>query len=223
LLNDLLNRARGFATTSLVCYANSDIILLQELLDAVHAVQLRFPRFLAVAHRQNVDVDHLLDLGPGRDLEPRNRIIPAGFPGDHTSIDVFVFSRDTYSQVPPLAIGRAWFDQWLIKEAHRLGVPVVALTPVAWAIHQNHAYAHIAGGYRTTVAGEEANRNLAIYGGKPHAYTLLDVTHELRIGGGLHRVRFRRKRFAVRQWIWKNFVLKTAPLRAKLGLRRSGT
>jgi len=37
MLDDLLRRARGFVQTPLLCYVNSDIILLQEFLDAVAA------------------------------------------------------------------------------------------------------------------------------------------------------------------------------------------
>jgi len=51
MLDDLLRRARGFVQTPLLCYVNSDIILLQEFLDAVTVIQKQFPQFLAVAHR----------------------------------------------------------------------------------------------------------------------------------------------------------------------------
>ena len=222
LLNDLLRRARQFATTSLLCYVNSDIILMQEFLEAITVVRAIFPRFLAVAHRLNVDLHERLDFALDAEERLRREILPRGTPGDHTAIDVFVFPRDVFQDVPPLAIGRAWFDQWLIKEARRLKMPVVDITPVARAIHQNHAYSHIAGGQKGAYWGEEALRGLAIYGGKPHAFTLLDVTHELAHGGVIRRVRVRRAKHLVRQWLWQTLILRTASIRAKLGLRRRG-
>jgi len=90
-----------------------------------------------------------------------------------------VFLPNTFTNVPALTLGRACFDQWLIKDARTRGIPVVDITRVARAIHQNHEYLHIDGGQQGAYWGEEARRNLAIYGGVPHTHTLLDVSHEL--------------------------------------------
>src|SRR5262249_14201503 len=148
----------------------------------------------------------------------RSDILPLGTPGDATAIDVFVFPADLYRQVPPFAIGRAWFDQWFIKDARRQKVPVVDMTQVTRAIHQNHDYGHIAGGQRGAYWGEEARRSLAIYGGVPHAFTLLDVTHELLPDTRIRRIRFRRTRAVIQELLWKTLIQRTAVLRRKLGL-----
>lgn len=220
LLSDLLRRARELTTTRMLCYVNCDIILLQPFLDALAVVQKKFPQFLAVAHRWEIELTQPL---AGIDDAPPLQLgmLPSGAPGHHTAIDVFAFTRDMYAEVPPLALGRAWFDQWLIKEALARRVPVVDLTRVARAIHQKHDYAHIAGGQRGAYGGDEARQNLEIYGGVPHAFTLLDATHELLPGGAIRRVRARREKFWVQQWLWRNLVLRTAPWRRRLGLSRS--
>jgi len=223
LLSALLGQARQLATTTLICYANSDIILLQEFLRAVGTTNSEFERFLGVAHRMNVDIKEVLDFATDGEQNLRCEMSAHGSPGDHTSIDVFVFPRDLYVDVPPFAIGRAWFDQWLIKQAIGLGVPVVDLTKVARAIHQNHAYAHIEGGYKATTSGEEARRSLALYGGKPHAFTMLSATHELSSSGKIRPVHFRREKHQVQQWLWQNLILRTAAVRARLGFRRRGS
>jgi len=220
LLDDLLRRARAVTHAPVLCFANSDIILLQEFLDAAASVASRFPQFLAVAHRLNVAVQEPISFDGDWSRSFRSGVLSRGVRGSHTAIDVFVFAPDLYSEVPPLAIGRAWIDQWLIKAARLKGVPVVDITRVAQAIHQNHEYSHIAGGQQGAYWGKEALRNLALYGGVPHAYTLLDVTHELTPGGRIPRVRFRRQRFAVREWLWRNCIERTAPLRKRFGLRR---
>jgi hypothetical protein len=220
LLDDLLCRTREATPTSLICYVNSDIILLQEFWGAVQQIQWRFPRFLGVMHRLNIDLQESLDFASGGEKKLRDEILPLGCPGDHSAIDVFVFHRDSYQHVPPLALGRAWFDQWLIKDAHRQGIPVVDITRVTRAIHQNHDYGHIVGGQQGAYWGEEALRSLAIYGGNPHAFTLLDVTHELLTNGEIRRVRYRRVRHVAREWFWRNLVLRTASMRGRLGLRR---
>ena len=219
LLSDLIQRARQVTDASLLCYSNSDIILLQPFRDAIGAIAGKLSRFLAVAHRWEIELSKELDFTTEQPL--RIGALPAGVPGHHTAIDVFVFTRDLYPEVPPLAIGRAWFDQWLIKDARLHRIPVVDITVVARAIHQRHDYGHIAGGQSGAYGGEEARRNLKIYGGAPHAYTLLDATHELLTDGNIGRLRFRREKFSTQQWFWRNFVQRTAPLRKKLGLSRS--
>jgi hypothetical protein len=219
LLNDLLNRARKVTTTPMLAYVNSDIILLQEFQDAVTAVHSRFSKFLAVAYRWEIDLRSELDFAGDKSL--RADQLPPGHPGHHTAIDVFVFNRGMYVDVPPLALGRAWFDQWLIKDALLRGIPVVDVTKIARAIHQQHDYGHIAGGQRGAYAGEEALRNLELYGGVQHAYTLLHATHELLPGGAIRRTRYRAETFRVQQWLWRTFVQRTAPLRERLGLGRA--
>ena len=219
LLGDLIKRAREVTDTPLLCYSNSDIILLQPFLSATGAIAEKFPQFLGVTHRWEADIKEQINFTGGQPIDLLT-LLP-GSPGHHTAIDVFVFSRDVYTSVPALAIGRAWFDQWLIEDALLRGIPVVDMTHVARAIHQRHDYGHIAGGQQGAYGGDEARHNLEIYGGAPHAYTLLNVTHELLENGVLHPVRYRREKFHAQQWFWRNFVLRTAGLRKRLGLSRS--
>jgi hypothetical protein len=220
MLDDLMVRGREIARTPLLAYVNSDIILLQECLDAVVKIRERFPKFLAVAHRLNIDLTELLNFEADGEMKLRREIVPSGVPGEPTAIDIFVFTSDVYENVPPFAIGRGWFDQWLIKEACRQRIPVVDLTNVARAIHQNHEYAHIGGSLQGVLSTEEGQHNLALYGGTPHAFSMLNATHELLPDGTIRRVRFRRESTAVRSWLWSNFIKPTARLRAKIGLRR---
>jgi hypothetical protein len=219
LLSDLIQRAKEATKTAMLGYVNCDIILLQEFQDSIIAIQKQFANFLAVTHRWEIDLRTQLKFDA---VEPLHLgLLPPGVGGHHTAIDAFVFTRDMYAGVPPLAIGRAWFDQWLIKDALLHGIPVVDVTAVARAIHQNHDYAHIPGGQRGAYDGEEARRNFDIYGGVPHAFTLLNVTHELRADRSIRRVRYRAQKYHIQQWFWRTFVQRTAPLRKRLGMQRS--
>ena len=219
LLNDLIQRAKEVAKTPMLGYVNCDIILLQEFQDSVVSIHQQIAKFLAVAHRWEIDLRKNLDFNADRPLHLE--VLPPGVPGHHTAIDAFVFTRDVYSQVPSLAIGRAWFDQWLIKDALLHSTPVIDISKVARAVHQNHDYAHIAGGQRGAYGGEEARRNLDIYGGVPHAFTLLNATHELRPDRTIRAIHYRLQKYRVQQWLWRTLVQRTAPLRKRLGLQRS--
>ena len=221
MLDDLMRRGCEFARTPLVGYINSDIIVLQECLDAVVNVHKKFPKFLAVAYRANIDLTEALDFETDGETKLRQEILPAMAPGCETGIDVFFFPPKTYPDVPAFAIGRGWFDQWFIQDARRRNVPVVDLTSVARAIHQNHEYRHVPGGLQAALYGEEAQGNLALYGGVPHSSSLLDATHELLPNGAVRPVRFRRERAALRGWLWKTLIQPTAGLRTRLGLHRN--
>jgi hypothetical protein len=221
MLDDLMLRGCEFARTPLLAYVNSDIILLQECLDAVVRIREQFAKFLAVAYRSNIDLTEPLDFEADGEMKLRREIMPSGVPGEPTAIDVFIFTPDVYENVPSFAIGRGWFDQWLIKEACRQRIPVVDVSNVGRAIHQNHDYAHIGASLQAVLSTEEGQRNLALYGGTPHAFSLLNATHELLPDSTIRRVHFRRERAAAWNWFWSNFIQPTAGLRAKLGLQRT--
>jgi hypothetical protein len=219
LLSDLMQRAKEVSKSPILGYVNCDIILLQEFQDSIASIHQQIAQFLAVTHRWEIDLRKNLDFAANGPV--RLELLPPGVAGHHTAIDAFVFTRGAYSEVPPLAIGRAWFDQWLIKDALLRGIPVVDITKVARAVHQNHDYAHIAGGQREAYGGEEARRNLDIYGGVPHAFTLLNATHELREDRSIRPIRYRAEKYRIQQWLWRTFVQRTAPLRRHLGMQRS--
>jgi len=216
LLNDLFLRAETYSQSQTMCYVNTDILLLRRFNHAVEQVSNQLNRFLIVSQRINIDVTERITFEDDWETRLREQARQSGTSGQHTAIDVFVFPRGTYSQIPDFGIGRLWFDQWLIKAARENGIPVVDLSPVAPVLHQNHDYGHVSGGADWIWKGEEAKHNLLLYGGVEHACTLLDVTHELRETGKLRRVPFRRLRFNLWKWTIRN----TFPLRRRLGLRR---
>ena len=57
-----------------------------------------------------------------------------------TGIDYFIFRKNTFKNIPPLAIGRFGWDNWLLWKARRMRVPLIDLSNGIFAIHQNHSY-----------------------------------------------------------------------------------
>jgi hypothetical protein len=89
--------------------------------------------------------------------------------------------------MPPFAIGRAVWDNWMIYHMRQRGVPIVDGTTAITAIHQDHGYRHVPqskGGW----AGPESERNLQLAGGRTRAYCLADATHRLTDRGVVRRV-----------------------------------
>ncbi len=219
LLADIFKRAEEHASHDVLAYVNADIILPQEFMVGVEKVRQRFSGFLAVGRRTNLNIRQALDFSPGWEDKLKERRLHEGQLESHTGIDFFVFPRGTYEQVPPLVIGRIWFDQWCIKYARKKKLPVVDLTSFAPIVHQLHDYNHVPGGKEGGVyGGAEADENLVYYDEQPHTYTILSATHVMTAGGRIRRVFFRSQKVAIRTFLWEMFVRKTYPIRKRLGL-----
>jgi len=220
LLDDLFRKAEGVARFPTLAYVNADIILLSDFVRAADIVQRRSPKSLMVSKRISLDIPEPLEFFPGWEETFKQRAQTTGTEDHYSSIDVFVFPKGMYSSIPDFAIGRLWFDHWLIKAVRLQELPVIDASRVAPLFHQRHDYNHVPGGVEQVWRGKEAQRNFQLYGGVEHAYTLLDVTHELAPSGSIRRVRFRKPLYKVKSLAWKLLVERTVGIRNALGLRR---
>jgi hypothetical protein len=219
LLSDIIETTRQRSANGLLCYINADIVLLPEWAGALQTVTQHMSRFLVVARRLNVNVTEPINFEEWNESQ-RQKVFAGAGAGTNHSIDVFVFPRETYRDVPPFSIGRPYFDLWFIKAARVNGLPVIDVTRVAQAIHQNHDYSHVKGGLDWVLGGREAQRNLALYGEKLYAFTLLDATHDLTPEGRIRRIFLRKPVFKTKYFIWDTFINRTFTLRKRLGLHR---
>src|SRR6185503_20249734 len=110
------------------------------------------------------------------------------------AMDYFLFTRGLFETIPPFAVGRARYDNWLIWRARRARAMVIDATGFVSAIHQRHDYSHLAGGKRQAYYGPEAKRNQELAGKWRyfHVYSPMDATHSLSPEG----IRRRPARFA---------------------------
>ena len=219
LLSDLFRQAEGAASFSWMCYVNADIILVSDFLRAAGWAQNAFPRSLMVSKRINLDVREKLEFGPQWESIIQQRGEVSGQDEHYTGIDAFVFPKGLYPAIPDFAIGRLWFDHWLIKAVREQNLPVLDASLVAPLFHQNHDYNHVSGGKEEVWRGEEAERNFQLYGAVKNSYTLLDVTHKITRGGAIRKVRFRKPISKIKEFCWNLFVHRTAGIRGSLGLR----
>jgi len=129
------------------------------------------------------------------------------------NIDYFAFSRGLYPAMPPLAVGRFWWDNWLVWKVRSMGAPVVDASAVVTAVHQNHDYSHTTygPGKNTMMASEESVLNCRmICEQNPedfeagltwrYVYTIDDATYRLTAN------RIERKP----RHLWKNFKRHTS-------------
>ena len=229
LLSDLFQQAQPLARHDLLCYVNCDIVLGHTFLRAVEMVRQWSQRFLMVGECWNLDVTQALAFDQPQWADDLARLArQRGKSRGPFWIDYFVFPRGLYEQTPPFALGRAYFDNWLIWKARALGAAVVDATPVVLGVHQNHDYSHVSGGQKYTLQGEEAKQNLKLGGGMRHRYLICDATHRLQPTRvtrkfGQHfrltaRWEYLKSSPIMGKLFWR-FVELTRPIRHPLGLR----
>ncbi len=182
LISDVFHRMDVLAHHPIVAFVNSDIILLDDFLPAIDAVARCHEKFLIVASRFNCHIDHPFSFENGWATELRqrarseNRMYPAG------GSDIFVFPRGLLLEVPPFAIGRGYWDNWLMREARRTGADLIDVTAAVTAVHQMHSYSTVSGLPAETSMDtyvyetDEGRHNLELAGGRSRLYTVFDAT-----------------------------------------------
>ena len=162
LVSSMFKIAQDIAGYQFMCYANADIILMSDLLQAIRGIQKQ--SFLLIGQRWDVDLKENWDFSKS-DWEARLRayVTESGTLHGPSAIDYFVFPRGIYHDIPPFAIGRPAWDGWIVHRARSLGVPVIDATNAVMVVHQSHSYSHIPVGQSGSVWGPEAelNRKLA--------------------------------------------------------------
>ena len=164
LLSSAFSLAHAASTRRLLAYVNADIVLLPDFVAAVR--RIRFRSFLALGRRWDVDVTEELPTEGDYERRVRGLVATQGKLAPPDAIDYFVFERaGPLTELPPFAVGRPGWDNWMIYRARSLGIPVVDATRVLTAVHPNHDYAHVPerSGYRWY--GPEATANFALMEG----------------------------------------------------------
>ena len=183
LLDWVFSEAARRAGSGLLCYVNADLMLLNDFPEA--AGRIPFAQFLMVGQRYNVDLGRPWDFEDPqwperlRELAQRSGELepPAGS-------DFFVFPCGCgLEDLPPFAVGRPGWDNWMIYRARQLNMPVVDATPAVTVVHQNHDYSHVPGARGPKWFGPEGDANYALLGSMRNAYTLAHATHVLEPGG----------------------------------------
>ncbi|MGZ4314845.1 MAG: hypothetical protein ACXVRS_03310 [Gaiellaceae bacterium] len=175
-LPDVFERAERWASSDSLLYVNGDILLPPTLGDVIRVVRTKLPHALGVGQCRNVDVSENLR-GWSEEIAREGRLRGPG------GIDYVAFERGAFPALPMFALGRAYFDNWLLWDARKRGVPVVDLTQVVLAVHQNHRYGHLVGGKNEAYDGDDARRNYALAGGQLHLFNIDDASHRLTVGG----------------------------------------
>lgn len=151
LLPDVLAKGEAAASHDLVMYINADIMLPPDFMLTI-ARLVDTPNLFAVGQRWDVTAGEPLALAHGwnRDLLDGATL--------HAScgLDYFIYRKGTLGTVPPFAIGRWVWDNWLMWHALNSGLHTVDLSAALKVFHPRHDHSHVEGGFQ---AGPEYARN----------------------------------------------------------------
>ncbi len=182
LLTSVFDRAQAMARYDILAYVNADIVLDESFVDAV-AICAAEPEFLLVGERLDLDVTESLSFGDESATQAwfqdaRTRGVPAG----DDAIDYFVFRRGFWKDMPPFALGRTAWDNWMLYHARTRGAKLINCSETVTAIHQNHDYAHTREQSKDAMwKGEEARQNRKMAG--QCFFDLVDSNYVIRNGG----------------------------------------
>jgi len=226
-------RAQEIARHELLCYSNCDILLMQDFCEALDRVKEAHSKFLMVGRRWDAEINKPLQFE--RDdwrAQLHEQVLREGKQRTPDYIDYFAFSRGVLgAELPPLVVGRVFWDNWTVWKVRDAGYPVVDVSAAVMAVHQNHDYGHVQLGKQAVYYGDEARRNYELAGGWKHLRTIADATEVLH-EEGLKPNRLRRwaavKRYVRQGWrvlyheviqrAWFLVLGITRPARRALGL-----
>jgi hypothetical protein len=181
LISSIFSLAHEYGKGDVLCYLNADILLTSEFISAVDLVAEEFERFLVVGQRWDVQVEKEIPLSEFIESDPLVAMLANAHLHPPSGSDYFVFGRDQFEMLPPFALGRAGWDNWMIYSARAEGVPVIDATDDVRILHQEHDYQHLPGGqahYRLP----ESSRNVELAGGREMMFTLKDADWRLSDG-----------------------------------------
>ena len=243
-LNYMFARAQEIARHNCLCYSNCDIVFGPDFRQAVRmTVEWSVGnKFLLIGQRWDTDVTESIDfVAPDWACKLREFARAKGVLQNRQFIDYFAFPRGLYDEVPPLVVGRSYWDWWLVWKALSENAAVIDSTRFALAVHQNHGYGYHPGGKRGTTRDALARRNIEVAGGRKHLRFTIDSSHRINQSGEIRPIFPRRhirqlyvlgykvgevygntKRFLTYDvWLpaWHYFLNLTRPARERFGLR----
>ncbi len=170
LVSSAFSMAHEVSTSSVLVYCNADVILDRSFAAALEQLsnQNQFDNWLAIGQRTNLSVDFEIDFeNPTQLQQLRQRCNTEGVRSSAVCKEYFAFNREMFQSVPPFAVGRGNWDNWMVASVKPDGIPVVDLSQQVSVIHQDHDYSHMrASRMKCYVNGEEAKENQRLAGGR---------------------------------------------------------
>jgi len=160
LVSSFFSLAQKNLTSPHIAYVNSDIMLIG-FGDALQMCIKEFDKFLMIGRRHDLDVTEPIDFEKNWQFSLSQDVRRGGQLHAPGAIDFFAFPRGMYKDIPPFAIGRSAWDNWLVIWARNRYIPVIDSTELVYIVHQNMPES--GGNEVTDERNEERRRNRVYY------------------------------------------------------------
>lgn len=161
LLSGIFAEAHQRASNGVLAYVNADLILINDFTSAIQSVSQQLKDFLIIGRRWNLEITQKLEFDAKWQDRLKQLIMSQGCLAPQNCKDYFVFPRHLFAEIPAFAVGRGYWDTWMVNQAVACNYPVVDASLTATVIHQDHDYAHLRGGKNEAYMGKEAQINKA--------------------------------------------------------------
>lgn len=177
LLDSAFALARQNASHQTLMYVNADIIFDSSLIKALPFI----PKtdFLAIGRRTDLDIAEEINFDdPDWAGKLSSMVNQSGSLHSWAGIDYFIFNKEKFFNLPPMAVGRVGWDNWTIAKARQELRYVIDCSSVVMAVHQNHTYTgtNTGAGRKTN---PEARQNSSFIKNPAYAFTIEDANWKL--------------------------------------------
>ncbi len=178
LVNSIFQIAEANSANDWLVYINADVILLNDFDEAMMPLKaglekLNIEKFLLFSQRMELDIKEPLAFDQTDwQTRVRHNLSERGVRDYKAAVEMFFFSRGLFTDIPPFAIGRTSWDNWLTWKAKDQDAAIIDATESITLIHQSHDYSHISGGWQGVWKGVEAQRNNSLMGSQHLNFTL---------------------------------------------------
>ena len=210
LISSVFKLASSESRQPFLCYANADILLFEDLIDAVQYISSRFNDFLILGQRWDLDLERELAFGEGWQRRLMEEVQSRGQRHPPMGSDYFIFPKGLLQDIPAFALGRAGWDNWMIYAGRRADVPVVDASKAITVVHQNHDYHHLPNS-QPHYHLPESLRNIELGGGRETIFNLSDATWRL---GNKSLLRNHPIRIGIRRWVETEWISRFGPGRS---------
>lgn len=142
LIGEAFRLAEQISNTELFCYANADIIFLEDFQTALDYCAKAFPvSFLMVGQHWDHEITVPIDFSdPDWSKRLRKDVKEHGKIKRPCGEDYFAFRRGTLDGIKwlPFQVGSPAWDNWITGRAKRKGVNIIEATKAVLCIHHKH-------------------------------------------------------------------------------------
>lgn len=189
-IDSIFELVREKSSAEYLCYVNADILVFPDMLDALELTRKKVERFLLIGRRWDAAVTEPLKIHQGWYEPFQNNTLASAKLHRAAGSDYFLFPRNEFTDIPPFAVGRAGWDNWMIFKGRWEHMAVIDATDIIKVIHQNHDFSHFANGKIHRLQPESVE-NMALAGGRYTVFTIHDANYQI-LNNALERVRLNR-------------------------------